>query len=356
VDRRAANTHLPATAPRRAGAAADDAAAGGMSRVGTASDGPGPAPPTVWIALGIVYLAWGSTYVAIRVVDRTVPPLLGSSVRYLIAGTLMYGFLALRRRRAPRIAVRELASLTLVSVLLLAGGNGLVTLAERRVSAGLAALLVASMPLWVLGLRMLTGDRPRRATLGGLAIGFLGVGLLVLRGGQSQGVGVGEMLVVVGGALSWATGSFLSARLPLPADTAAGTAIEMLIGGAALAAIGSVAGESWTTVAEHASADAWIAIVYLALAGSILAFTAYVWLLQNVPISKISTYAYVNPAVAVVLGAIILGESVTALTVVGGAVIIIAVAVVIRSESRRAPAAAPPALEPRPAAEVEVCG
>jgi drug/metabolite transporter (DMT)-like permease len=289
----------------------------------------------------IVYIAWGSTYVGIRVMDRTAPPLIGAAVRFLAAGALMYGFVVLRRRRLPRVSGRELGSLTLVGVLLLSGGNGLVTLAERRVPAGLAALLVASMPLWVLVLRTLTGDLPRRATLVGLAIGFCGVGLLVLRGGQGHGVGVAQMLVVVGAALSWATGSFLSSKLPLPADVAAGTAIEMLIGGAALAGLGPLVGEHWQALGQ-ASTDAWIAIAYLALAGSILAFTAYVWLLQNAPISKISTYAYVNPVVAVVLAAVILGEAVTPLMVLGGAVIVTAVAVVIRSESRPQPPAPAP--------------
>ena len=130
-------------------------------------------------------------------------------------------------------------------------------------------------------LRALTGDRPRRATLAGLAIGFVGVGRARVAGRHGQGVGVAQMLVVVGAALSWATGSFLSSRLPLPADVAAGTAIEMLIGGAGLAGIGPLGGEHWTRPSRRASADAWLAIAYLALVGSILAFTAYVWLLRT---------------------------------------------------------------------------
>jgi drug/metabolite transporter (DMT)-like permease len=297
----------------------------------------------IWTALVIVYIAWGSTYVGIRVMDRTTPPLIGGAVRFLAAGALMYGFIVLRRRRLPRVTGREFASLALVGVLLLSGGNGLVTLAERHVPAGLAALLVASMPLWVLVLRTLAGDRPRRATLVGLAIGFCGVGLLVLRGGGGHSVDVAQMLVVVGAALSWALGSFLSSRLPLPADVAAGTAIEMLIGGAALAGLGPLFGEHWQALTGQVSTDGWIAIAYLGLVGSILAFTAYVWLLQNAPISKISTYAYVNPVVAVVLAAVILGEAITPVMVLGGVVIVTAVAVVIRSESRPDPPAPAPA-------------
>jgi drug/metabolite transporter (DMT)-like permease len=307
-----------------------------------------PPARAVWTALTTVYIAWGSTYVGIRLMDRTIPPLEGAGVRYLLAGFAMYGFLAVRRGALPRVSLRELASLIVVGILLLTGGNGIVTVAERHVPAGLAALLVASMPLWVLLLRLLAGDRPRLATLAGLAIGFAGVALLVLRGSEGAGASVGHALVVVVGALAWATGSFLSSRLPLPADVSAGTAIEMIVGGAVLAVLALIFGEPWSQLWLHASADSLLALVYLAAIGSIVAFTAYVWLLQNVPISKISTYAYVNPAVAVVLGALVLGESISALMVVGGLITVVAVAVVIRSESRPAPEPAP--VDPPPPA------
>ena len=315
------------------------AAAGSAGHDGSTAGADGPElraqhARRVWIALGIVYVAWGSTYVGIRVMDRTIPPLIGSAVRFVGAGVVMYAFLALRRRALPRVSGRELASLALVGILLLTGGNGLVTLGELHVPAGFAALLVASMPLWLVVLRTITGDRPRGATLLGLGIGFVGVAVLVLRAGHGEGVSAPHALVVVGAALSWATGSLLSSRLPLPRDLAAGTAIEMVIGGAALAVLGPIAGEHWGTVFAHASADSLLAILYLALAGSILAFTAYVWLLRNAPISQISTYAYINPAVAVLLSALILGEAVSALIVLGGAIIVLAVAVVITSEAR----------------------
>ena len=292
----------------------------------------------VWAALWVVYIAWGSTYVGIRVMDRTLPPLIGAGVRYVGAGLLMYGALAVWRRRLPRVSGRELASLVLVSILMLVGGNGVITVAERHVPAGLAALLVASMPLWVLLLRIASGDRPRSATLAGLAIGFAGVAVLVLRGRAGQGVSVPSTLLVLGAAFAWSLGSWLSARLPLPDDAWAGTAIEMLIGGAFMAALAPLVGERWSGVWNRASADSLLALIYLALAGSILALTAYVWLLRHAPISKISTYAYVNPVVAVGLGALILGETVTPLMVVGGAIIVVAVAVVVRSESRSAAA------------------
>ena len=301
---------------------------GGLATA-AATDTPQRAPArAVWIPLGIVYIAWGSTYLGIRVMDRTIPPFLGAGVRFLAAGLLMFVVLAVWRGRLPRVTRRELASLAVVSVLLLTAGNGGVTFAERHVPSGLAALLVASMPLWILVIR----------TLGGLAIGLVGVGLLVLRGGQEQGVSVPHMLFVVGAALCWALGSWLAGRLPMPSDVTAGTAIEMLIGGAVLIGLSPLSGENWSALAAHASADSLLALGYLALFGSILAFTAYVWLLQHAPISQISTYAYVNPVVAVALGAVVLGERITAITLLGGAIIVVAVAVVIRAESRRSTA------------------
>lgn len=289
----------------------------------------------VWLALGVVYVAWGSTYLGIRVMDRTIPPFLGAGVRFVAAGALLLATITVWRGSLPRVCARELASLAVVSVLLLAAGNGGVTYAESHVPSGLAALLVASMPLWILVIRTLAGDRPQRATLGGLALGFVGVGVLVLRGGAQQGVSIPHMLVVVAASACWALGSWLSGRLVMPADATAGTAIEMLIGGTVLVALSPITGERWSALTLHASADSLLALGYLALFGSILAFTAYVWLLQHAPISQVSTYAYVNPIVAVALGALVLGERITAVTLLGGAVIVLAVAVVIRSETQR---------------------
>jgi drug/metabolite transporter (DMT)-like permease len=290
-----------------------------------------------------VYVAWGSTYVAIRIMDETIPPLIGAGIRYVLAGAAMLGYLAARgrnRSRPMRVSGRQLASVALVGVLLLTGGNGFVSFAEQHVPAGLAALVVASVPLWLLLLRAIAGDRPGRATLTGLCVGFVGVGLLVARGGHEQGVSVPHLLIVVGASFSWALGSWASSRLPMPEDAALGTGLQMVIGGLALSALGPLIGESWGAVASHSSAGSLLAIGYLALFGSILAFTAYVWLLQHAPISQVSTYAYVNPVVAVLLGALLLSERITATTVIGGVIILAAVAVVIRAEAgpeRRAP-------------------
>ncbi len=289
-------------------------------------------PQLTWLALITVYIAWGSTYVAIRVMDETVPPLIGGGIRFVCAGLAMYAFISWRRRGAPRVSAREFGSVALVGILLLVGGNGLVTVAERHVPAGLTSLVIASVPLWLLLLRWGSRERPARATLAGVGVGFVGVALLVLRGGPGQGVSVPHLLIVLGAAASWAVGSWASARLPMPGDVSTSTAIEMLVGGLVLALLGPLVGEHWSTVASHASFNSLAAIAYLAVVGSIVAFTAYVWLLQHAPISRVATYAYVNPVVAVVLGAILLSERVTITTVIGGAVIIASVAVVIRAE------------------------
>ena len=285
-----------------------------------------------WLALITVYIAWGSTYVAIRLVDETVPPLIGAAMRFICAGAAMYAFIGWRRARFPRMSFRELGSVALVGILLLVGGNGLVTVAERHVPAGLTSLVIASVPLWLLLLRSVSRERPARATLAGVAVGFVGVALLVFRGGPGQGVSVAHLLIVLGAAASWALGSWASSRLPMPEDVSISTAIEMLVAGAVLAGLGPVLGEHWSAIATHASFKSLAAIGYLAVFGSILAFTAYVWLLQHVPLSRVGTYAYVNPVVAVVLGAILLGEQVTVTTLIGGAVILGSVALVIRAE------------------------
>lgn len=303
-------------------------------------------PQLTWFALITVYVAWGSTYVAIRVVDETVPPLIGGAIRFLCAGLAMYAFISWRQSGAPRMSAREFGSAALVGILLLVGGNGLVTVAERHVPAGLASLVIASVPLWLLLLRWLSRERPARATLAGVGVGFVGVALLVFRGGPDQGVSIPHLLILVGAAASWATGSWASARLPMPEDVSASTAIEMLVGGVVLAILGPLLGEHWLTVATHASFKSLAATVYLAVIGSIVAFTAYVWLLQHAPISRVATYAYVNPVVAVVLGAILLSERITITTMIGGAVIIASVAVVIRAESHSGPDAGSEAEEP----------
>jgi drug/metabolite transporter (DMT)-like permease len=180
--------------------------------------------PIVWTALGVVYVVWGSTYLGIRIVIETMPPLLGGAVRFITAGVLLGAVLAIRHGPGVlRVSPRALGSVALVGVLLLSFGNGMVSIAEQHISSGLAALLVASVPLWLVVFRRVTGDRPPITTIAGVVIGFGGLALLSLtRGGGSAGSAFG-ILVILGAAFSWATGSFVSGRLPLPANTYANT-------------------------------------------------------------------------------------------------------------------------------------
>jgi drug/metabolite transporter (DMT)-like permease len=193
--------------------------------------------------------------------------------------------------------------------------------------------VIGSVPLWIVLLRTFARDRPNTAAIAGTAVGFAGLALLVRPQG---GATTGGMLLVVGSALAWSIGSFLSARLPLPADALAATTVEMLIGGLVLLPIGialAVAdGESLDPASYSARSIA--GFVYLVIFGSLIAYTAYVWLLANAPIGMVATYAYVNPVVAIALGYLILGETVTGFTVAGAAVIVLAVAVVVRGEAR----------------------
>ena len=294
----------------------------------------------VWLALGIVYVVWGSTYLGIRVMVETVPPLLGSGLRFVTAGLLFAGWVALRRgTSALRVSRAELGGCAFVGTALLLGGNGLVAVAEQDVPSGLAALVVASIPLWVVVLRRAGGERIGGATFAWVALGFAGVALLMLPGERPEDAPVWGVLILVGAALCWATGSYASGRLALPADPLRSTTWQMLCGGGTMLLVALLAGEAGRVDVAAVSLDSALALGYLIVFGSLLAFTAYTWLLQNAPLSLISTYAYVNPVVAIALGAVILGEEVTPLVAVAAAVIVVSVAGTIRRESGRRVAA-----------------
>lgn len=303
----------------------------------------------VWTALGIVYVVWGSTYLAIRYVVQTVPPFLGAGVRFIVAGALMAGLVAVFRDRARlRVSRREAGASALVGGLLLLGGNGLVMVAERTIASGLAALGVAVVPLFVVLLRLATRDRPPAATLAGVGLGFAGLALLLDLGSGHLAVG---LLIVLGAAASWSVGSFFSSRLPLPADPLVSTTYEMLFGGAMLIVLALARGEGSQFSLGAVSLASWLGLGYLVVFGSLVAFTAYVFLLQAAPISTVATYAYVNPAVAVLLGTMA-GEPLTLSIALGGGLVVLAVAVVVTTESRARRRSAPmePAPEPVPIA------
>ena len=293
------------------------------------------------LALATIYVVWGSTYLAIRVMVEDIPPLLGAGLRFVVAGGILYAWVAIRRPRAARqITGSQLFAAAVVGVLLMFGGNGMVTLAEQEVPSGLAALLIASEPLMIIILRGTVGrERVPRTTRLSVAIGFVGVALLVLPGDRPEGAPLGWSMLVVLAALLWAAGSFAASRMDRPPDLLMTTAWQMLIGGGFMVAVGLAAGETGDVHLSEISLDSAAALVFLIFVGSIAAFTAYNWLLQNVALSTVSTYAFVNPVIAVFLGWLILSEEITIFVVAGTAVIVAAVAFVVLSTAEKAPAA-----------------
>jgi drug/metabolite transporter (DMT)-like permease len=292
----------------------------------------------VWIALGTVYVIWGSTYLGIELTGETIPPLFAVGVRFVAAALLMFAFTFWRRgARALRVNRRELATCALIGTLL-PGANAVLFIAERHVATSVSALIIGAVPLWIVLLRTLTGDRPPRAAVIGVVVGFCGLVLLVRPTG---GAPLWSLLLVVGSSVLWAAGSFLSSRLPLPADSLAATSYEMLAGGLILLPIGLA------TTHPHFSQFSGRSIFgffYLVTFGSVIAYTAYVWLLDNAPLGKVATYAYVNPVVAIALGAIVLHEHLTWTIGLGAALVLACVAIVVRRESE-VPATAVPVAE-----------
>ncbi|MEU9373913.1 EamA family transporter [Streptomyces sp. NPDC048255] len=307
----------------------------------TPVEGKAPAAPhrqitgAVWTALVLVYVVWGSTYLGIRIVVQTMPPFLSAGVRFITAGLLLAGVVAWRFGPAALKATpAQLRSTVVVGLLLILGGNGLVVLAETSVPSGLAALLVAAVPMWVVVLRAGTGDRPPLRTLGGVLVGLAGLAVLTLPG-LSGAVRLWGVLLVVAASVLWSLGSFSASKLTLPGNPFTGSAYQMLAGGVGGVLVGLLRGEHRGLDPAAFSTASWLALGYLVLFGSLVAFTAYVWLLQAAPLSLVSTYAYVNPVVAVALGWLILDEALTWPIVLGGAIVVAAVGVIVSTERRK---------------------
>ena len=295
-------------------------------------------PAAVALALATIYLVWGSTYLAIRVTDRTMPPLLMSSVRFLIAGVALYAFAA---RGRSRPTWREWRAAAIVGAALLLIGNGGVAWAETRLESGLAALIVAIIPLWVALMdRVVFGRRLSMPAMAGLVVGFAGVALLVRPGGGGDVV---AMLALVGTTAAWAGGSLYARGAPLPKSPLLGASMQMLAASLFLGIAGLATGEASDVHTSSFQTKPVLAFVYLVLIGSLVAFSAYAWLLQNVRISVVATYAFVNPVVAVALGTVFLNESIGWTTIVAGATI---VAAVVLTVTARTPAQKPVASEP----------
>ncbi len=300
-----------------------------------------------WIALGVVYLVWGSTYLAIRVGVGHLPPLFLAGTRYVIAGALLYP-IARRATSGSRGSAQDRAKPgarawfagAVIGILLLFAGNGGLTVGETTLPSGFAAVLVATVPLWMIVFaRLIQHQRITLRSAAGLAVGLGGVAILVGDGTASGRIS--GVIIVLGAAAAWGFGSVLSHRLAVPSHAMLAAAIEMLAGGVVLLAVAAGSGEfsriQWSSV----PATSWIALAYLIGPGSILAFTAYGYALSHLPVTTVSTYAYVNPVVAVLAGIMFLGEQFTWREGLGAALVLASVVVTLRrSRSASRPALA----------------
>lgn len=290
-----------------------------------------------------VYIAWGSTYLAIRFAVESMPPFLMAGVRFLVAGTLLFLYRRLAGDRLPRWNAARSAGM--VGVFLLLGGNGAVVWAEQTVPSSLAALMVSSSPLWMLMLEALRpeGQKPSRRAIAGLILGFAGV-LLLLWPGQSGGLLSTAPLgaaVLVFATLAWAFGSIYSRYADLPTSPLMGSAIEMLVGGTLLVLLGAATGELGRVHLASITTSSLLGLAYLIFGGSLVGYTAYTWLLRVAPTSLVGTYAYVNPLVALLLGALIGKEALGPRTLLAALVILGSVALTTAAQVTRKPAAIP---------------
>lgn len=310
----------------------------------------------VWLALVTVYLVWGSTFVALAIAVRDLPPFLAMALRHLVAGGVLLA-VALPRgdRRGDAIGRPQIVAAFVFGGLLFVTGHGALAWAQQTVPAGVAALLVGTIPIWMsLFDRVAFGRRLARSAYAGIALGFVGLVFLFDPFGQGSVDRLGALVIVLS-AMCWAAGSLYSRGAPLPKRPLVSAGLASLCGGILLSGYSVVSGEIgeavWTT-------DSVLALAYLIVVGSFIGFTSYVWLLRSAPISLVSTYAYVNPIVAVVLGWLILGENVTVEMVVAGAAVLVSVAVIVRAGTAdRAPGrglftkrAIPPAAATEPTA------
>lgn len=301
----------------------------------------------IWLAMLSVYIFWGSTYLAIRFAVETMPPFLMAATRFLIAGAILY----LWRRAAgdPAPTRVEWRSAVVVGLLLLMGGNGGVVWAEQRVVSGIAALMVGSAPLWMVLVDALRpgGVRPNLQTMLGVLVGFGGIVLLIGPGNFGNGGGLDRVgvIVLLIASFFWALGSLYSRQARLPASPLLGTGMEMLMGGAGLVVAGTLTGE-WSRLDLGAiTAPSLWGLAYLIVFGSLVGFASYTWLLRVAPTPLVSTYAYVNPLIAVLLGNLLAQEPLTARILVSTLIIVGSVALINTSRKAASPQPGRVALE-----------
>jgi drug/metabolite transporter (DMT)-like permease len=295
-------------------------------------------PVLVWTAILILYVVWGSTYLAIRVAVDTIPPFVMAAARFSIAGVVMLAAVALlRRSTVTRPTRREWRDAFIVGTCLMGGGMGAVAWGEQTVPSGIAGVLIAMLPVWVAVFgRVFLGERLPPLAIVGITAGVVGVVILVGPGlAIDRSLDPAGVAALIFSPMSWAAGSLFSAhKARLPKDPFLTTGMQMVSGSVSLAAAALVTGELGRFRPEAVAPDSFLGFVYLTVVGSLIAFTAFAWVLRQAPLPLIATYAFVNPVVAVFLGWLILHESVAPLQLVAGAVIVVGVALLILSRSR----------------------
>ena len=297
-------------------------------------------PLKVWTALITVYLVWGSTYLGIAILVKTAPPLISMGTRFILAGIILGLFLMLFKGvKVLKVTSKEVLATLFLGGLLLGFGLGNLTLAERYVPSGIAALIVAALPIWVTLFQYLAGIIPDKRTLVGITLGIIGVAIIVLPNRSSindAGENLGFwMLMILLGNIAWGFGTFITPRIPVPKNSLVLTSYQMFFGGLTLTLAGFLRGEQINieSLSQVSESSVW-AWIYLIFIGSILGYGAYIWLITHVSLTLASTYAYVNPIVAVALGFLILSEPFNFLILLGGSIVILGVILVLQSNRR----------------------
>lgn len=312
-----------------------------------------PSTLAVAAALGTVYLVWGSTYLAIAYVVESMPPLLAAGARFLVAGSTLVAFLVARNRwRAARGRPRgdglrwpravEWRTAFIVGTLLLLGGNGMVMVAEQTIPSGIAAVIIATTPIWLSVFdALLTRRMPSWLAIGGLLVGLVGVGILLMPSTGVDSLNPAGIGILVVATVCWASGSLYARRGPLPSNHLLGTGMEQVAGGLVLLAAGAAIGEVGLFDPAKVTTASLLGLAFLIVFGSLAAFTAYVWLLNHVAVTTVATYAYVNPVVAVALGVAFRGETMSLRSLLAAGLIIGAVVAMVSGRPRSAEKSGP---------------
>ena len=294
----------------------------------------------VWLSLWSVYIIWGSTYYGIALAIESMPPLLAMGTRFLAATSILIVVLGAKNGWRSLIIPRaEFLNASLMGGTLLGIAIGSVALGERYVPTGIAALIISALPFWIAIFRTVDGNRPSNLSWLGVVIGFVGVAFLLKPGSVNplNGASTGLMLfwacMIMIGNIGWSFGSYIAPRFPMPKNPMISTMYQMLTGGLLLVVVGLATGEKFADFFD-ATRSSWAGWSYLTLVGSIVAYSSYVWLISNAPIGLISTYAYVNPVIAISLGAIFLHEKISISYIFGGAIVLLGVLMVVTNESR----------------------